>query len=183
MSRNVELPDDVYARIEAEASATGATVAEWIAAHAPNGCPPAHTNGGADSDAASQDLAEAPVETRTLADRLAGRIGRLRSDRGDLSERGSELFAEALLAQQKAGRQNVELPDDVYARIEETASASGISVAEVIASRTPALAPPLVNSNGQPRSMADVLAGRLGTIASGGLEAIAARPGDAFRIT
>jgi hypothetical protein len=108
MSRNVELPDDVYARIEAEASATGVTVADWIAAHAPNGgakpCPPAHTNGGAQQNTAGQEPREAPAETRTLADRLAGRIGRLRSDRGDLSERGSELFTEELLAQQKAGR-------------------------------------------------------------------------------
>jgi hypothetical protein len=108
MSRNVELPDEVYARIEAEASTTGTTVAEWIAAHAPKGgakpCPPAHTNGGAQQNAADHEPTEAPAETRTLADRLAGRIGRLRSDRGDLSERGSELFTEELLAQQKAGR-------------------------------------------------------------------------------
>lgn len=108
MSRNVELPDDVYSRIEAEASTTGTTVAEWIAAVAPKACaepcPPAHTNGGAQQNAAGHEPIEAPAETRTLADRLAGRIGRLRSDRGDLSERGSELFTEELLAQQKAGR-------------------------------------------------------------------------------
>jgi hypothetical protein len=32
MSRNVELPDDVYARVEQRAAAAGMTVVEWIAA-------------------------------------------------------------------------------------------------------------------------------------------------------
>jgi hypothetical protein len=73
----------------------------------------------------------------------------------------------------------IELPDDVYARIEEAASVSGNSVAEVIASRFPA-APQPVSGNEQPRSMADLLADKLGSVASGGLDAIAARPGDVF---
>lgn len=44
------------------------------------------------------------VETRTLADRLAGRIGRIRSGRSDLSERASELFGEGLLEKKREGR-------------------------------------------------------------------------------
>ena len=74
----------------------------------------------------------------------------------------------------------IELPDDVYTRIEEAASASGSSVAEVIAARFSAPSPPPEAPDDSQGTMADLMAGYIGTVASGGLDAIAARPGDAF---
>jgi hypothetical protein len=87
----------------------------------------------------------------------------------------------------------IELPEDVYVRIEKAASASGNSVAEVIAARFPDVSrdPTLIwhgctgpdevlSSEQSSPTLAERLAGRLGTFASGGLEAIASRPGDAF---
>lgn len=89
----------------------------------------------------------------------------------------------------------IELPDDdVYDRIEAAASASGHSVADVIAARFPddtadetlvqneCVGPNAGSCPEQSPAMtlAERLAGRLGTFASGGLEAIASRPGDAF---
>lgn len=72
----------------------------------------------------------------------------------------------------------IELPDDVYARIEEAASTSGNSVAETIASRFPAPAPQLTSANGseqpgpngtgqQPRTLADEFTDLVGLIDSG----------------
>jgi len=101
--RLIELSDDVHARIEAEATAAGITVGEWIAGRAPRPCTAARAHGSPASPA-SANGSEAPAETRTLADRLAGRIGRLSSGRTDTSQRASELFAEGMAEKKKAGR-------------------------------------------------------------------------------
>ena len=161
MSRNVELPDDVYARIEEAASQSGNSVAEVIASRFPAPSPSA--NGTSGEPPSATGVGKAP---RTLADLAEGLVGQVAgTGPRDLAQNHSKYMGE--------------LPDDVYARIKEAALASGNSVAEVIASRFPAPAPPM-SSNEQPRSMADLLADKLGTVASGGLDAIAARPGDAF---
>ncbi|HEX8245880.1 MAG TPA: hypothetical protein VF541_20370 [Longimicrobium sp.] len=112
MSGTVELPDDVYVQLQAAAAAAGTTPAEWIAARLPRGC---QESGTADSQphrsCASDDPAVAPPDAgngagpqQTLADRLAGRIGRLSSGRTDLSERVSEIFLEGLLEKKRTGR-------------------------------------------------------------------------------
>lgn len=102
MSRNVELSDDVYARIEAAASTTGGTVAEWIAAHAPKACvqprSPESTTPGARPDE-NDDNPEG-----TLADEFKGLIGVVSLEETDLSERTGELFAEGMLEKYRSGR-------------------------------------------------------------------------------
>jgi hypothetical protein len=99
MSRNVELPDDVYARVEQHAAAAGMTVVEWIAAGAPR-----LVQGTGEQFEGKNEMPQDQQETRTMADRLAGRIGTMRSGRSDLSERGRELFIEGLLEKKRMGR-------------------------------------------------------------------------------
>lgn len=132
MSRTVELPDDVYQRLEEEASAAGTTPAEWIAARLPDGCPgcapvsrmlelPDATYQQLEEEASAagatpaewiatrlprrRSCSDEPLVpgARTLADEMAGLIGLFSSDRGDLSERHSELFAEGLLEKRRNG--------------------------------------------------------------------------------
>ena len=111
MSRTIELPDDVYARVEEAASASGNSVAEVIAARFPtpatpqpseNGSEQASVNGTGPS-AGEHEFPRGTADTRTMADRLAGRIGTVRSGRGDLSERGRELVIEGLLEKKRTG--------------------------------------------------------------------------------
>jgi hypothetical protein len=104
MSRNVELPDDVYARVEEHAAEAGMTVVEWIAAGAPPLCRgdgvTASVNGTPQSDV---DDSTAPVckdvtpPPRTLADEFAGRVGLVTLPETATSERTGELFAEGVL--------------------------------------------------------------------------------------
>lgn len=90
MSRTFELPDDVYAQLEAEESAAGTTPAEWIAARV------------AARRRRREPQANGPGSAaRTLADEFAGRIGLVSSGRSDLSERVSEIFAEGLLEKRR----------------------------------------------------------------------------------
>lgn len=90
MSRSIDLPDSVYAALEAAASASGTTPAEWIAANLPQSAlePEAECNG---------------QPQKTLAERLEGYIGLIHSGRGDLAERHSELFMEGLLEKRRTG--------------------------------------------------------------------------------
>jgi hypothetical protein len=91
MSRSVELPDPVYDALEETASASGMTPAAWIAA---------------------QVLPKAPVQPngtgeppKSLAERFAGRVGRIASGGAErLSESSADDFAEHLEAQRRAGR-------------------------------------------------------------------------------
>lgn len=102
MSRNVELPDDVYARVEQRAAAAGMTVVEWIAAGAPalcaEPCTPASENGGEPHGVTGNGQ-----PPRTLADEFAGRVGLISSGRGDLSQRTGKLFAEGMLEKRRRG--------------------------------------------------------------------------------
>jgi hypothetical protein len=105
MSRTVELPDDVYQRLEEEASAAGATPAEWIAARLPVPC--VHTNDAGSVAVETEGIpavnGDAATSQKTLADRMKGKIGRISSGRTDLSERVSELFAEGLMEKRRTG--------------------------------------------------------------------------------
>jgi hypothetical protein len=81
----IELPDDVYQRVEEAAAAAGTTPAAWVAAQLPK--PVLCSNG-------------AKPPARTLADEFAGYIG-VFDGPSDLSERASELFAEGMLEKQR----------------------------------------------------------------------------------
>jgi hypothetical protein len=87
----VELSDDVYRQLEAEASAAGTTPAAWIAARL-------------DGRRSSQPDDCAVSGARTLADLFAGRVGLVASDGdGRLAQDAEERFADGLAAQQRAG--------------------------------------------------------------------------------
>jgi hypothetical protein len=63
----------------------------------------------------------------------------------------------------------VELPDPVYDALEEKASASGMTPAGWIAAHVLPEAEPQPNGTGEPpKSLADMLAGHIGTISGGG---------------
>jgi hypothetical protein len=62
MSRMLELPDDVYARLLDEAAACGVTPVEWIVSRLPRA-------------AASSGDEPSAKPTQTLAERFAGRVG------------------------------------------------------------------------------------------------------------
>lgn len=88
MSRTIELPDPVYTALQEAASASGLTPAAWIAAHLPSAPQPAGEE-------------EPP---RMLADRFAGRVGRINSGgRERLSEASGDSFAAHLEAKRRAG--------------------------------------------------------------------------------
>ena len=87
MSRSVELPDSVYAALEAAASASGTTPAGWIAANVPHPAPEPECE------------EKAP---RTLADEFGEYIGMFSSGCGDLSERVSEIYGEGVLEKHRA---------------------------------------------------------------------------------
>ncbi|HET7462606.1 MAG TPA: hypothetical protein VFJ82_15235 [Longimicrobium sp.] len=103
MSRTIELPDDVYARVEEAASASGNSVAEVIATRFPalgiDPCSNGSTDEGKNSCANG-----APHPPRTLADEFAGRVGLVSSGRGDLARRAGELFAEGMAEKKREGR-------------------------------------------------------------------------------
>lgn len=99
MSRNVELPDDVYTRIEEAASASGNSVAEVIASRFP--APSPSTNGTGGEPPSADGVGEAP---RTLADEFAGLVGLIDSGRTDLSQRTGELFTKGMLKKREEGR-------------------------------------------------------------------------------
>lgn len=128
MSRSVDLPDSVYAALEAAASAAGTTPAEWIAAKLPQPAPESEPESEGEaprtladefgdyigmfsskemdgSVCASSNLSPETEGTprKTLAERLEGRVGLIHSGRSDLSERHSELFMEGLLEKRRTG--------------------------------------------------------------------------------
>jgi hypothetical protein len=87
--RAVQLPASTFTALEEAARATGTTPEGWIAANLPP------------TLVASEDEENAPPGT--LAERLAGLVGLIRSGRNDLAERHSELFMEGLLEKRRTG--------------------------------------------------------------------------------
>jgi hypothetical protein len=92
MKRVIELSDEDYAHLERAAEREGITPAEWVARRIPRWAtepdPCVQGNGG-----------------RTMADRLAGRIGLFSSGNGQpSSDNVSESFAEYLEQKQREGR-------------------------------------------------------------------------------
>lgn len=83
-SRKLELPDDVYDALREVAEASGMTPAEWVTSRLPTGKEPM---------------------PKSLAERFAGRVGRVSSGgRERLSEDGGRKFADYLEAKRRAGR-------------------------------------------------------------------------------
>ena len=87
MSQAVEISDPVYSALEKAAHAIGTIPAGWIAVQL-----------------ARAALSPGAASNQSLADRFAGRIGRIRCERQDnLSECCGEQFAEHLEATKQAG--------------------------------------------------------------------------------
>lgn len=100
MSRTIELPDDVYARVEEAATSSGNSVAEVIASRFPvPATPPPVSENGSEPPSANG----AVQQPRTLADEFAGRVGVVTLPETDLSERTGELFAREVLAKYERG--------------------------------------------------------------------------------
>ena len=74
--------------------------------------------------------------------------------------------------------QNLELPDPIFDALQQAASASGTTPIGWIAAHLPVPDPPLA-PNGA-KSLADLLAGRVGLIHSGGKEALSENCGERF---
>jgi hypothetical protein len=92
MSHLLEIPDELYAALQAAAEARGTTPLGWIAAHLPPATETPETH---------DEPAGAP---KTLADLFAGRIGRIRSGGTErLSEACGEKFTDYVEAKRKAG--------------------------------------------------------------------------------
>ena len=88
MSHVVEIPDPVYSALEKAALAVGTTPAGWIAAQL--------------ARAASADPGAAP--SGSLAERFAGRIGKIRGEgQTHFSDRCGEQFTEHLEAKKQSG--------------------------------------------------------------------------------
>lgn len=88
MSRNLELPDPIFDALEQAATARGTTPIGWIAAHLPAQPKPAGPNGA-----------------KSLADLIAGRIGRFHSGGKEaLSQKCGERFTDHLEQKRREGR-------------------------------------------------------------------------------
>lgn len=91
VGRLLEIPEPVYTAIEQDARARGLTPLTWIIGHLPPSplVPSAAQNG---------------PKPATMAERLAGRIGRISSGTGEpSSDNVAKSFAEYLEAKQRAG--------------------------------------------------------------------------------
>ena len=77
MSRTVQLSDETYARFEADASAAGVSVAQWLTTLA--NAPDAEANGHAGTGQAPANGGK----PRTLAEEFAGRVGLISTARQD----------------------------------------------------------------------------------------------------
>ena len=76
---------------------------------------------------------------------------------------------------------SVELSDEDYARLQEAAAAEGVTPAEWIAGRLPVCPKAQPCGKGKPtRTMADLFAGRVGVVASGGDGRLSENTGDRF---
>ena len=92
MSHLLEIPDALYAALQAAADARGTTPLGWIAAHLPHAPETAGTHH------------EAKGPPKTLAELFAGRVGRIRSGgTARLSEACGEKFTDYVEAKRRAG--------------------------------------------------------------------------------
>lgn len=92
MSHLLEIPDEVYAALQAAADASGTTPLGWIAAQLPQTAGPVGVH------------AEPAGSPKTLADLFAGRVGRIRSGGIErLSEACGERFTDYVEAKRRAG--------------------------------------------------------------------------------
>ena len=73
----------------------------------------------------------------------------------------------------------VEMPDSVYSVLQHAAEAEGTTPVGWISSRLAATAAPAVTPS-SPQSLADLFAGRVGKIASGGREVLSEDTGQRF---
>ena len=73
---------------------------------------------------------------------------------------------------------NLELPDPVFDALEQAASASGTTPVGWIAAHLPAPVPPAAGNGA--KSLADLLAGHIGRIHSGGRETLSENCGERF---
>lgn len=93
MTRSIELSEEDYARLERAAAQEGITPDEWVLRRIPRWA------------AADPPLDADGKPFRTMADRLAGRIGRFSSGNGlPSSDNVRESFAEYLEQKQREGR-------------------------------------------------------------------------------
>jgi hypothetical protein len=92
MSHLLEIPDELYAALQAAAEARGTTPLGWIAAHLPH---------APETPGPHDEPTGAPT---TLAALFAGRVGRIRSGGTErLSEACGEKFTDYVEAKRKAG--------------------------------------------------------------------------------
>lgn len=91
MSQSLEVPERDYGEIQEAAQACGLTPLGWIVSHLPE-----------ESSANAPSVVPKP---RTMAERLAGRVGRISSGTGEpSSDDVAEHFAEYLEEKQRQGR-------------------------------------------------------------------------------
>lgn len=84
MSKSIEIPENLFTHLDRASAAEGLTPRVWLEDKLP---------------------AEAVPPTRSMAERLAGRLGRIGSETGHPSAaEASDAFAEYLLAKQREGR-------------------------------------------------------------------------------
>lgn len=160
MSRSVDLPEAVYAALEEAATASGSTPAEWIAAHLPKPKPVTFPEGGG-----------SPIQT--LAERLKGYVGLVRSGRDDCLERYDGMFADAGEGRDAqatdAHSRMIQVSEDVFRDLESEARTLGTTPAGWIATRLPERSLTAEPDEGAqpPRTLADEFAGYIGLFSSG----------------
>jgi len=127
MSRSVELPDPVYAALEAAASASGTTPAAWIAAQFPS----------------TTDAPPRPESAcdETLGDAWSDYIGLFNSGGSNPSSGYDEMFRDTGEEHEPhavgASRRVIAISEEVYQHLEEQALAFGTTPEEWIAARLP----------------------------------------------
>jgi hypothetical protein len=101
MSQIIELPEPVYGALQQAAREAGVTPQAWIAARLAEGKHPTDLAEGKNPTETNQGATPAP---KTMADLLAGRVGRFHSGgQKKLSEQCGEQFTDYLEAKRRAG--------------------------------------------------------------------------------
>jgi hypothetical protein len=195
MSRSVELPESVYAALEAAASAAGTTPAEWIAAQLPPlsrepqpQCDEHPARTLADEFAGRVGLfssEESGAPPPTLAERLAGRVGLIHSGRSNRPGGPDAMFRDAGEEHEPlvvgASQRVLAISDEVYRDLEEEALAFGTTPEEWIAARVPRHSPASgADLDQQPaRTLAEQFEGYLGLVSLDRTD-LGARAGELF---